>query len=379
MAVINFARREIIAKVLYYGPRGAGTTAILRRLYLETPGRPTGGLVPFGPSDGGESTLVFELAPEKTDLPGFDLRVRVYSLPGGLDDPPHRAEVIRDVDGVVFVADARRGRADPNLEALLELDRTLKALDLDLAKMPVVFAINHSDADDAAAADEVAYDLNPYGHPVFASSVKTGAGIREPLAGITGQIAALLRDNLAGRPTGLHVHAIHRREAAPIEQVVEAHQRAIEQARARDASRLADADGAPPWSRSHLDILPVGHTVRLAYLPAELTGMRPGHLLGARIEDEDVAIDLVLDDVEGASPTRLRVVLALPDDATTPAPHPELEVTPRPEPPGFSLVSTTQPTVEVTVADTGRTLGYALVGAGAGLTVGLLVGFLVWA
>lgn len=378
MAVINFARREIITKVVYYGARGAGTTATLRRLYLEADGEPVGGMIPFGPSDSGEMTLVFELIPKRITIPGFSVKLRLYSLPGGLSDPEHRAEILRDLDGVIFVADARPKNAENNLEALLDLDRWLKGSGLDLADLPVVFQVNHRDDPSALPIDEVVYDLNPYDHPVFGSSVPAGTGLREPLAALADQLAVRLRANLAGEPTSLHVHAIHRRKAATIEQVVDAHKRAIMIAKERPATG-ADEDTAPPWSRTHYDVLPISHVIDLAYQPPRLVGMRPVHVLATRIEHDQVMLDLVLDDAEGASPSRLRVNLRPPADETTPTLQHHSSPNPPSLPTDLTTGSTTNPTVPIARDDTSQALGYALLGAGAGLVAGLLAGFLLWA
>jgi len=379
MAVINFARREIIAKLVYYGARGAGTTATLRRLYLEAPGQPVGGMIPFGPQESGESTLVFEMVPARVTIPGFTLKLRLYSLPGGLSDPMHRAEILRDLDGVTFVADARPTNIEHNLEALLDLDRALKGLDLDLATMPVVFQVNHRDDPNSLPIDEVTYDLNPYGHPIFASSVPDGTGLQEPLRALAELIADRLRANLAGEKTSLHVHAIHRRVAATIEQVVEAHQRAIALAKERPTNSEIGDDSAVPWSRTHYEVLPIGHVIDLPYQPARLVGMRPVHVLATRIDKEQVSIDLILDDAEGASPSRLRVNLCPPNDETTPTLQhqsgPRVPVLPA----EISSSGPTRPTMPIDPGDTSRVLGYALLGAGAGLVAGLLAGFLLWA
>lgn len=378
MAVINFARREIISRIVFYGPQGAGTTAAVRQLYLEAPGAPSGGLLPLFDQESCSDALIFELSPTRDAVPGFELRLRLYALPGSLQSRAHRAEILNEVDALAFVADGRPGRSEANLEALLDLDRALKDAELDLSNMPVAFLVNHSDSAEAMTADEVAYDLNPYGHPVFATDSESGAGLLEALDRLRADLATRLKANLEGQPTSLHVHAIHRRDAASIEQVVESHRRAVQLAASEATATPPDPQAAPPWSRSHFDVLPVGLSVDVPYQPARLSGTRPVHVLSARIEGELICLDVVLDDLEGASPTRLRVNLVPPRDATTPTlPDHDIVEHARPD---VELTSpiVTQTTVEVQVPDTARTLGYALLGSTAGLVAGLLVGFLMW-
>ncbi|TVQ92521.1 MAG: hypothetical protein EA397_06845 [Deltaproteobacteria bacterium] len=373
MAIINFARREIIARVVYCGARGAGTTASVRKLYVDHTPDPSGGMLPFAPRGASEHSQVFEYHPADIEIPGFRFKVRLYSLPGALIHAGHRAEVLRDVDGIVFVANARPNEAEPNLDALLNLDRHLKKAGQDLANLPVVFQINHTDAADALSLDDVAFDLNPYRHPVILGSPVSGEGLAAVRDAVVKRIAALLADNLEGKPTCLQVHAIHRRESASIEQVVEAHQRAVRLAEAQ--ATPAPAPRAAPWSRSGYDVLPLEHTVSLNYHPPSLAGMSPLQVLGARVHELTVVVDLIMADPEGNNPTRLHVHLVPEGDSPTPssaarAPLPTLETDPMP---------TDSATLPMPIEDTWRLASYAVIGTISGIIVGLLTGFLIWA
>ncbi len=382
MAVINFARREIITKIVYFGAPGAGATSNLRGLYARTDGDTQGPLLPFGPEDHAERTLFFEVRPRGVELPGFALRVRLYSLPGGLEEPSHRLEVCRELDAAVFVADARPGRNDTNIEALLDLDRLLKDLDLELSSLPMVFQVNHTDQPAALPTEQVVYDLNPYGHPVVPATASDGQGVLETLEHVLGMLTERIRDNLAGRPTQLQVHAIHRQEALTPKQIVTAHERAIHLAQAEKPG--PETSTAPAtWSRSRYDILPAGPSVEVPYQPPELVGMRPIHVLDTRVDRDRVKIDLVMDDQEGAHPTRLRVMLVPPGREATPtAPqHPTGTVPaqrPRPE-----STATLPERIEIVsaraAADSHAEVWYGVAGAVGGIIAGLLLGFLIWA
>ncbi|MFK7929823.1 MAG: hypothetical protein AB8H79_16640 [Myxococcota bacterium] len=378
MAVINFARREIITRIVYFGAPKAGTTSNVRHLYEHGPWQTHGPLLPFGPGE--EPCLFFEMLPDPATIPGFTLRVRVYALPGGQEDALHREEVLRDTDAIVLVADARPGRGEPNIDALLDLDRTLKDLELDLGTLPMVFQVNHIDHQDAEEVKAVVYDLNPYGHVTIPAKAVEGVGVIETLTTILEDIVVRLRDNLAGRPTNLPVHAIHRREPMTPEQVLDAHNQAINLARKKTID-FAVPDSPEVWSRSHYDILPTGLVVEVPYQPPDLVGMRPVHILDTRLENSRVQIDLVLDDSEGSHPTRLRVKLVPPGTAslddpanarsgTVPAVRQREEVT-QAIPDKIEIVQA--PMVTYT------SVWYGLLGVGAGIVVGLLLGFLIWA
>lgn len=385
MAVINFARREIITRIVYFGAPGAGTTSNVRYLHEKGRWRTSSPLLKFGPEDG-EQTHFFELVPEDAEVPGFAVKARLYALPGGLADRAHREEVLRDTDAVVLVADARPGRGEANIDALLDLDRLLKDLEVELSTLPMVFQVNHTDHDQAEDARQVVYDLNPYGHPTVPARADEGVGVEETLSTLLDAIASRVRDNLAGQPTSLQVHAIHRREAMGPEAIVEAHVRAIDLARA-EAQEVASRATATPWTRSSYDILPTGLSVEVPYRPPELAGMRPVHILDTRLDRERVQVDLVLDDDEGSHPTRLRVTLvppaqamatpaaAMPDgtptnpDGTVPAVSQRDEITSN-LPDRIELV---QP-----APDHRPVVAYGIAAAIAGIVAGLLLGFLIW-
>lgn len=389
MAVINFARREIITRIVYFGAPGAGTSSNVRYLYADGRWTTSGPMLRFGP-DEGEQTQFFELAVADADIPGFSLKVRLYSLPGGLADRAHREEVLRDTDAVVLVADARPGRGDSNIDALLDLDRLLKDLEVELSSLPMVFQVNHTDHEKAEDVRQVVYDLNPYGNPTIPARAAEGVGVEETLSTVLDAIIARLKDNLAGQPTSLHVHAIHRREAVSTEAVVEAHERAISLARA-EAREATTKRIATPWTRSNYDILPTGLSVEVPYQPAELGGMRPVHILDTRLDRSEVHVDLVLNDAEGTHPTRLRVTLVPPEKAT--ALYGSSEETPASA--LTSLGGGTVPAIdrreEITAGIPDKieivtstpeqqrnVVAYGIAAAIAGAMVGLLVGFLVW-
>jgi len=383
MAVINFARREIITRIVYFGAPGAGTTSNVRYLFAHGRWRAAGPLIPFGPEEG-EQTHFFELLPDDVDLPGFTLRVRLYSLPGGLADRIHREEVLRDADAIVLVADARPGRNEGNIDALLDLDRLLKDLDVELATLPMVFQVNHTDHEQAEEVREVVYDLNPYGHPTIPARASEGIGVEETLSSLLDAIVTRVRDNLAGQPTSLHVHAIHRREEISSEAVLEAHQRAIALARA-EVQESTEQERVRPWTRSNYDILPTGVSVEVPYQPPELSGMLPVHILDTRLDKDAVHVDLVLDDSEAGHPTRLRVTLIPPDRAlntptVTESGTPHTDGTVPAVPPRDEITSNLPDKIEIVshVPDSRSWVWYGVAGAAAGIVAGLLAGFLIW-
>src|SRR6478609_5312689 len=100
MATINFATREIQAKVVYFGATGAGCTTNLEHLHNTVVGRRKSSLRGFGVGEALERSWYFQYAID-APVEGFEMMVRVYCLPGAVELEVHREEVMADVDGVV--------------------------------------------------------------------------------------------------------------------------------------------------------------------------------------------------------------------------------------------------------------------------------------
>src|SRR5690606_17221679 len=100
-------------------------------------------------------------------IKGFSLRFRVYAVPGGVTHAGHRREILRRTDAVVFIADARLDADQANLESLLDLEGLLREDGVEMAAIPMVIQVNRTDDPNARPAEQVVFDLNPYGFPVI--------------------------------------------------------------------------------------------------------------------------------------------------------------------------------------------------------------------
>ena len=112
--------REIIAKVVYYGPPLGGKTTNLRTLYDGYPPDVRGELlvVPAG----GDRTIFFDFLPvDAGTLRGMRMRVQLYTVPGQVHYNATRQVVLRGVDAVVFVADSQRELLRANRESWVNI------------------------------------------------------------------------------------------------------------------------------------------------------------------------------------------------------------------------------------------------------------------
>ncbi|MDP3937080.1 MAG: hypothetical protein Q8R92_02985, partial [Deltaproteobacteria bacterium] len=192
MANVNKHTREVSANIVYCGPSGSGKTAsvefIHRKLRADLRGRLTRTPTQMDP------TVYYESLPvELGEIKGMRTKFQIASAPG---DPILRAArktLLRDVDGIVFVADARADRLDANLESLKDLEENLAAYGRSLADVPLVFQWNREDEHGALGKEEMDRRLNSLGAQGFPTVASDGTGVLEALTTIAKLILRQLR------------------------------------------------------------------------------------------------------------------------------------------------------------------------------------------
>lgn len=302
MAILNFAHREITAKIVYFGAPSAGSSTNVRTLHEIVPAREKTAIHSFGPEGEKERIWFFSYVPESGRLMrGFDLRWQVYAVPGGIVDNGHRREVLGGTDAVVFVADARRDRDQTNLDSLLDLERLLRDDGLDMAAIPMVIQVNHTDATDARPPESVVFDLNPYGFPVIDAVARDHKGVLEAHERVTAVTVTRIRESLSGKETSLPLVAVHEPRRETDEDIVARHLAGIQEANREEARSVEVAPDR--WAE-----MQVAGEIEVSYQPADFAGTRPRQILAAIIEGDTVSLDLLMDK-EGGTPRRLKVTL----------------------------------------------------------------------
>lgn len=366
MAVINFANREISCKIVYFGAAEAGCNTNVRHLHSRLE-KDTSKLHRFGPSESAEATWYFEHNPSAARLNGFRLRYRIYTLPGGIASIEHREEVLREVDGVVFVADARPAGLADNEAALLALEEALASQDIELAGLPVVLQVNHTDDDEAVEIHRVTRPLNAYGFPVHRSAAKQGLGVLETFEDALEAVRQGVEDTLNGTTGSMVLRALHDEGGETDEDVVRAHLLAVR--------------GFPgtPVATERTEYHRPAHEIEIPFQPPEFADCHPVRVLDAQVEDDQVVVDVELEKAGDGTPRGLRVKLANRQTAS-PAP------TPRPaSPPVVSpIVGVTDhlpDKIEFTAtpsSDDFPPVLYGVAGVLGGAVVGVLFGFLIF-
>ncbi len=140
----NTAQREIVLKVVYYGPPLSGKTSNLQALHKALRPEACGRLTTLDTAN--DRTLFFDVLPVTMNTrSGYRLKLKLFTVPGQIYYAETRKLVLRGTDGVVFVADSQDHMMDENRESLRDLKVNLEANGIDYANIPLVLQYNKRD------------------------------------------------------------------------------------------------------------------------------------------------------------------------------------------------------------------------------------------
>jgi mutual gliding-motility protein MglA len=196
MARIDLKNKAIQAKLVYYGPGLCGKTTNLQYVNAQM----ANGQELMSLSTEGDRTIFFDFMPlDLGKLRGLDVQFKLYTVPGQVRYNQTRKMVLKNVDGVVFVADSQAAMVDANLESLDNLFSNLKELGIDAAVVPIVLQYNKRDLPTAMTVDELDKLLNPSGYPTYLASAASGVGVVETLKEACKHVLVHLAKSLPGR------------------------------------------------------------------------------------------------------------------------------------------------------------------------------------
>jgi signal recognition particle receptor subunit beta len=194
MPVLNFSINEIQYKIVYYGAALCGKTTNLRYVHHMVTPDSRSELVSAATAT--DRTLFFDfLALDLGSVHGLRTRLALYTVPGQVEYENSRKLILRNVDGIVFVADSSKERRETNLEALRGMEVNLKEYGLAMDKLPWVLQLNKRDLTDAMSLEQMHQDLNLNNVPSFEAVGLEGRGVFSTLKGISKMVCRL--DTLA--------------------------------------------------------------------------------------------------------------------------------------------------------------------------------------
>ena len=146
MALVNINKKEIQAKIVYYGPGRGGKTTNLEHIQQQFKDRVKSEMITIQTK--GDRTLFFDFLPlDVGKIKGFSFKFQLYTVPGQVLYNETRKLVLRGVDGIVFVADSLAMRQEKNIISLKGLQENLASYHKDIFKIPLVMQYNKRDLD----------------------------------------------------------------------------------------------------------------------------------------------------------------------------------------------------------------------------------------
>jgi len=193
MAKLSRDRSELDARIVYWGVDGAGKTTSLQAIAAKLRADHRGKLraVPTGL----DPSVHYDVLPiELGVVAGIRTRFEVVGVPGAPEQAPTRMRLLDQVDGVVFVVDARPERFEDNLASLEELRTALAAYGRSLAEVPLVVQYNKRDLADPYQLEELHRRLDMRGVAAFESVASQGTAVLQALTTVTKAVIRFLRD-----------------------------------------------------------------------------------------------------------------------------------------------------------------------------------------
>lgn len=200
MAFINLKKKEVQAKIVYYGPGRGGKTTNLQYIHSKFQEQIQSRLIEIKTE--GDRTLFFDFLPFNIgEIKGYNVRIQLYTVPGQVKYDATRKLVLKGVDGVVFVADSMETRRKHNILSLKNLYDNLNAYNKSIFKIPLVMQYNKRDLAEQniplLSVETMENDLNKQiKAPSFEASAITGENVVATLRKIIAMTMSSLQNDL---------------------------------------------------------------------------------------------------------------------------------------------------------------------------------------
>ncbi len=194
---INYARKEISCKLVYYGPGMSGKTTNLEIIHEKVPEQNKGEMTSIATE--GDRTLFFDFLPlDLGQVRGMTTKFQLYTVPGQVYYASTRKLVLQGADGVIFVADSSSDKIEENLESLKDLQDNLAEYGINIEQIPLVIQWNKRDLPNALPVEELEEKVNWVNAVTTEAVAAVGDGVLSTL-----KIAAgLILDRLNAKEPG---------------------------------------------------------------------------------------------------------------------------------------------------------------------------------
>jgi len=192
--IINYSKRQLNLKIVYYGPAMSGKTTNLEYIHSHTDPNRRSNLVSLRNAE--DRTLFFDFIQlELGRISGLVPIVQLYTVPGQIYYQASRKVVLKGADGIVFVADSTRDRAQENLDSWHDLHLHMREHQLS-EQTPIVIQLNKQDVDDPLTQTEMRSLLQIDQWSMVNALAVYGRGVPETLKMICAETIRSIQLNL---------------------------------------------------------------------------------------------------------------------------------------------------------------------------------------
>lgn len=180
MPFINYEKKEIVFKIVYYGPGMSGKTTNLIHIHKTLAKHQRGEMLLLDTAE--ERTLFFDFFPlELGKIEGYMVRFNMYTVPGQIYYEASRRLILDGADGVVFVVDSEPQRLADNIMSYGMMEENLRSYQLDPRLFPIVLQYNKRDCPKAIPLGTLEREFRLEGVPVLEAVATSGDGVLETI------------------------------------------------------------------------------------------------------------------------------------------------------------------------------------------------------
>jgi hypothetical protein len=185
--MINWQEREIIIKIVYYGPALSGKTTNLEQIHAKVSPDHRSNLISL--KNGEDRTLFFDFIQiDLCKVNGIVQRNNLYTVPGQSYYKVSRKLVLTGADGVVFVADSAPDKSEANVLAWQDMEENMGAHKLPFDDKHIIIQCNKQDLSGALSPENIRTALCSNGISLLSAVAIKGEGVYETLKQITEQV-----------------------------------------------------------------------------------------------------------------------------------------------------------------------------------------------
>ncbi len=186
MPAINHEQQSVSFKIVYCGTPLSGKTTNLQQIHAKLDPRGRSDMVSLSTSM--DRTVFFDfLSVEGAAVPGYKTQFHIYTVPGQVTYNATLQLVLRQADGVVFVADSQMDRQRDNMQAFQALEANLRLNGSSIERLPLVLQYNKRDLPNVAPVEYLEFLLNNRANPFlsFEADARSGRNVLATLNAIS--------------------------------------------------------------------------------------------------------------------------------------------------------------------------------------------------